>query len=186
MSLSRGQIVTWLRTIDITNKHCIDIGSGPKDKWARNFTHGKPASYTTIDFCDEADYQLDLNEPFTEKFPKNQVTFCLEVLEHIWNPVQAVKNLADITQEVCYIAVPFINPIHDDWDYLRYTNEWFEKTLPKVGFSLVDCQFRIATTGLDSLKKFYTEEGLRLSRVRHQRGEGHKINLIGLLVSAHK
>jgi len=119
---------------------------------------------------------------------KFDIVFCLETLEHVWNPVNAVEILYGMLEEngVCYISVPFINPIHDKWDMLRFTDEWFEKVLPKIGFKEVTIKRRVATIGLEALREFYSTEGLRLSKIRSNKGEGHKIADIGYLITAKK
>jgi len=190
MSLSRGFITKWLSKIDISNKNCLDIGAGPPDKWAKNFTHGKPGKYVTVDYNNNADYKIDLNIPIKsipdDIVKNNQVTFCIECLEHLWNPVEAINNISKMTKEVCYITTPFINPIHDTWDYLRFTNEWFEKVMPMFGFKKIMFEPRNATKGSSLLNKFYQTEGLRMSKIRYKNGEGHKLNLIGNLITAYK
>lgn len=190
MSLSRGIITKWLNGISIDGKNCIDIGSGPKEKWAKNFTKGNPKNYTTADYDNYADVKIDLNSsqidiPIEIK-KSNQITFCIECLEHIWNPVQAIKNISEITKEVCYITTPFINPIHDKWDYLRFTNEWFEKVMPMFGFKKIEYTPRNASIGSTHLANFYSSEGLRMSKIRHQNGESHKLSLIGIMIAAYK
>ena len=205
MSLSRNQVIDWLRTIDITGKTVLDVGAGPKEKWARNWTKGEPKAYKTCDIEESfgTHYVFDLNVDLETSKVKllcndgsyanenvgdlpviSQIVFCLEVLEHCWNPIVAIKNLSYLAEEVLYISVPFVNPIHDEVDYLRYTDEWFSKTLPMVGFKKVEIKRRVVTS--DLLQQFYAEESMRLSRCRAKKGEGYKINDIGYMVEARK
>jgi SAM-dependent methyltransferase len=172
MSLSRDQINKWLSQKDITNKTCLDIGAGPKEKWACRKTKGKPKSYKTadVDKTFNCNYTFDLNEPinFSEDF---DVVFCIEALEHCWNPLRGIKNLSRLTREVCYIATPFINPHHDKWDYFRMTGEWYQKALPWAGFKKVIVTERVATKGKKLLEQFYATEGLRVSKIRPEHGK---------------
>jgi len=166
MSLSRNQINQWLKTIDITDKTVLDIGAGPKKKWTRKIAKGNPKEYKTADVDNtfECDYVFDLNATIPNM--KCDIVFCIETLEHCWNPVKAVENLHLLTKEVCYIATPFINPHHDKWDYFRFTGEWYEKVLTKIGFKKVKIVERVATKGKNLLKQFYQIEGLRVSKIR--------------------
>jgi len=190
VSKSREQINQFLSTIDITDKAVLDVGV--QNNPASNYTKGVAKKYLTMDVDDEwkPDLVADLNYrlPTFELTGLHDIVFCLEVLEHCWHPVEAVKNLAGFTKEggVCYISVPFINPIHDKWDFLRYTDEWFKVVLPKVGFKEVRIHYRMATEGFEILKAFYQSEGLRMSKIRQGMGDGNKLALIGLIVEARK
>jgi hypothetical protein len=186
VSKSREQINQFLSKIDITDKVVLDVGV--QNNPARKYTKGKPEKYLTLDIDEEwkPDIVADFNEKITY-YPNNfDVVFCLEVLEHCWNPIIAVKNLANLTDGVCYISVPFINPLHDKWDYLRYTPEWFEKVLPMVGFKKVIVKKRMATIGMLELMKFYRQEGLRMSKIRLKAGQSKDQALIGLFIEAWK
>jgi len=191
MSKSREKINQFLSQIDITGKTVIDVGV--QNNPARKYTKGEAKTYETMDIDKEwkPDYIEDLNIDFgimREESGYNDIVFCLEVLEHCWNPVQAVSNLYGITKKggVCYISVPFINPLHDKWDYLRYTPEWFEKVLPLVGFKDIVVKKRMATNGVLELMNFYRNEGLRMSKIRLKAGQSKDQALIGLFVEAHK
>jgi len=253
MSLSRNQIIDFLKEIDLTGKSVLDVGSGEKTKQARDYTKGEPKKYVTLDIDERVkpDIVCDINpkilniipgcfvkdgketleswEKERKKFNKKEgswqmlnwdsykldgteynwgfksypgrnqkiwryalkqydIVFCLETLEHVWNPTEAVKFLYNITKEggTCYISVPFINPIHDEWDYLRFTDEWFKKVLPKVGFRSVEIKRRVATKGLDDLMNFYKAESMRFSKVRIKRDELHKLEDIGYWIVAKK
>jgi len=198
MSKPRNQIVTWLKGVDIAGRRVLDVGAGPASKWARNWVQGEPAEYVTMDKDPSfgTDVVLDLNHPAEEirtegeapKLKGFDVVFCLETLEHVWDPVRAARFLADAVKPggSCYITVPFINPIHDKWDYLRYTGEWFHRVLPEVGFSYVEVHRRVATAGNVHLQMFYQAEGMRMSRIRYEVGDGHKIRDVGYSVRAVK
>jgi len=200
MSKSREKLNTILRQIDIQGKYCLDIGV--QDKPTHRLTQGNPANYATMDIDDQwnPDIVGDLNEPWKKwvqpwqdnkelKYKNNfyDVIFCLEVLEHCWNPVTAVRNIAELTKPggMVYISTPFINPHHDYWDYLRYTDEWYEEVLPKVGLTVVSIEEREATVGLPALQQFYKEEGLKYSKVRMQK-HGPYTYPIGYFVTARR
>lgn len=189
MSKSREQLNFYLSQIDITGKRVLDVGV--QNNPARKYVKGEPKEYLTVDIDDKwkPDFVRDLNLPsFKNGLGVYDVVFCLEVLEHCYDPIMAVKNLFNVTKKggVCYMSAPFINPLHDEWDYLRFTPEWFYKVLPMVGFKEVVVKERISTVGRESLLWFYKEEGLRMSKLRYERGEGNKLPLIGCFVEARK
>jgi len=192
MSKSREQINQYLSQIDITGKTVLDVGV--QNNPARKYTKGKPEKYMTLDIDKEwkPDVICDLNFLMSDLLRKEtikfDVVFCLEVMEHCWDPFSVIRNLFDWTKKggVCYISVPFINPLHDKWDYLRYTPEWFEKVLPLVGFKKVVVKKRMATVGMLDLMNFYRSEGLRMSKIRLKAGQAKDQALIGLFVCAYK
>lgn len=188
MSLSRNQLNKYLSEIDIQGKACLDIGV--QDKPTKRLTKGNPSTYWTTDVDPQwnPDVVGDLNQdPETWEWRPNDkenpsgmrlhvrfdVAFCIEVLEHCWNPVKAVENICYFLKPggTAYISTPFINPHHDYVDYLRYTNEWYRDVLPKVGFEDVQIYERVATFGKVQLKVFYDIEGLRISKIRPEHGK---------------
>lgn len=174
MSKSREQLNSLLKKIDIQGKAVLDVGS--QDHLSNRLTVGEPLSYDTLDIDPqwEPDIVADLNEkmPAFEVAGLYDVVFCIEVLEHCWNPIQAVKNLSQWLKPAgdLYISTPFINPHHDKWDYLRYTGEWYEEVLPKFDLEIVKIEERVATVGKDFLAGFYSAEGLKVSKIRPEYG----------------
>jgi len=185
-SLSRQQLVKFVNNIDVTGKSVLDIGSGDLSPYkVTKWVKGVPATYETMDIDTSLDPSMiaDLNLKAKTNL-KFDYVFCLEVMEHCYNPVQVVKNLLMLTKERLFISTPFINPIHDNWDYLRYTDEWFERVIPSLAPSVKDIKItpRVATEGAIELANFYAEEGLRMSKVRLQQGDSYKLNHIGYFV----
>lgn len=204
MSLSRNQLNEYLKTINIEGKHVLDVGV--QDKPTGRLTQGTYKSYDTLDIDPQWRPTIvgDLNDPkFTEKVlgatarPEQapvkhifdvgfDVVFCIEVLEHCWNPVQAVANLSQVmkTGGDLYISTPFINPHHDYVDYLRFTNEWYRDVLPRFGLQIVEIRERRATAGKTQLAAFFGMEGLRVSKIRPE--YGNYTFPIGYIVHARK
>jgi len=188
MSKSREQLNDYLKKININDMFVLDLGV--QDKPSSRMCPGKPKEYYTMDIDNQwsPDIVGDLNEEISTwdlsktlerhyNWPIGgsdfDVIFCIETLEHCWNPVQAVKNIYHLLKKggTSYISTPFINPHHDTHDYLRYTNEWYRDVLPKVGFSEVKIHERVATIGMPMLKSFYQLEGLRVSKIRPEYGK---------------
>jgi len=192
MSKSREQLNDWLRKIDIAGKTVLDIGAGPKEKWAINQVRGTPKLYKTSDINSQfgCDYDIDLNKSYTtevlEMIGKYDIVFCLETLEHVYNPIQAIKTISNLTGGVLYLSTPFVNPIHDTHDYLRYTFQWFERVLPRFGFKEVNVRPRVADTYWGYLKEFYAKSGMRMSKVTLKKGWGGHIRDVGYMVEALK
>lgn len=193
MSASRNQLNDYLRTIDISGKTVLDIGV--QDKPTSRLTAGNPNTYLTMDIDPQwnPDIVADLNEDWeaSKLTQKNDtgpfdIIFAIEVLEHCWNPVQAIKNISMALKKggTTYISTPFINPHHDVVDYLRYTDEWYRDTLPRLGLQVDQIIERIATSGRELLLGFYTHEAMRVSKSRG--GFGKYTFPIGYLVKATK
>ena len=75
------------------NDDVLDIGKGMRD----NFANIKSKNITTVDVNDFGDYPdiiydicSDPDEELIERFDK---IVCLAVLEHVYDPFQAVKNI---------------------------------------------------------------------------------------------
>lgn len=183
MSKSREQLNQLLKAINIQDKIVLDVGV--QDKPTSRLTHGTPREEYTLDIDDQWDPDVvaDLNDDFgsiVARLPNKlmlrqelpNVIFCIEVLEHCWNPVKVCENLAKLLQDggKLYLSTPFINPHHDYVDYLRFTHEWFRDVLPKVGFKDVIIKERVATVGKPFLENFYKTEGLKISKIRPEYG----------------
>jgi len=179
MSKSREQLNEFLSHIDIQGKSVLDVGV--QDKPAKNRTKGEAKEYWTLDIDQSwnPDIVGDLNLPWEDFVTKVwqarekvDVVFCLETLEHCWDPVQALKNMANVLKSggIMYVSTPFINPHHDTHDYLRFTNEWYRDVMPRVGLKVANIRERTATAGKGLLVAFYEAEGLRVSKIRPEFG----------------
>lgn len=198
MSKSREQLNVFLSEVDIEGKLCLDIGV--QDKPTSRLTQGTPSKYLTLDIEQKwsPDIVADLNESWAEwstHITKDNFTlldrnggfdviFCIETLEHCWNPIQAVQNMSGVLKEGgdLYISVPFIGPHHDFVDYLRFTHEWFEEVLPKCDLEIIKIGERVATLGRADLIQFFTKEHMRVSKIRPE--YGHYTYPVGYFVHA--
>ena len=108
----------------------LDVGKGMRDK----FTNLKSKKITTIDVNDFGDYPdiiydicSDPDENLVEKFDK---IICLAVLEHVYDPFAAVKNIRKMLKEngVLYGYVPYLFYYHAPrslkyQDYFRFSKD---------------------------------------------------------------
>lgn len=179
-----------LSRIDISGLVVLDVGV--QDKPSSRLTKGQAREYLTLDIDPQwkPDIVADLNVRSTltmnVSVKRFDAIFCIEVLEHCWNPIQVLKNMQELLKEdgMLYLSTPFINPHHDVVDYLRYTDEWYEEVLPRLGFTDIEIHERLATTGLDDLKSFYAKEGMKYSKIRAQK-EAYRYP-VGYFVKARK
>lgn len=186
MSKSREQLNDLIREIDIQGLYCLDVGV--QDKPTRRLTRGTPANYQTMDINPawSPDICGDLNLDWRTwtrpgmdhkevKYLESHydVIFCMETLEHLWNPMKAIEGFAELLKPGgdLYLSVPFIGPHHDEVDYLRYTHEWFEVVLPMLGFNIIALKERVASAGRKDLINFYNNEGMRVSKIRPEYGK---------------
>ena len=197
MSKTREQLNDWLKQFDVTGKTVLDMGAGRPRAWLFPIeldgskgtpkVSGTPKEYKTADIDDEwgCNFQVDLNYPLTDerlKGMKSDYVFCMETMEHIWDPIQVIKNLSLLTNEKLFISVPFIYPIHDKKDYLRYTLQYFQDILPRYGFKTVNIKRRTSET----IRDWYKTEGMRMSKVTLRQGYADNIRDIGYMVEAIK
>ena len=112
------------------NDDVLDIGKGMRDKF--NKIRSKKISTLDVnDFGDYPDIIYDIcsesHETLVEKFDK---IICIAVLEHVYDPFQAVKNIRLMLKEngVLYGYVPYLFYYHapDDLryqDYFRFSKD---------------------------------------------------------------
>ena len=112
------------------NDNILDIGKGMRDK----FANIKSKNITTVDVNDFGDYPdiiydicSDPDEELIERFDK---IICLAVLEHVYDPFQAVKNIKLMLKEdgILYGYVPYLFYYHAPsdlkfQDYFRFSKD---------------------------------------------------------------
>ena len=112
------------------NDDVLDIGKGMRD----NFANIKSKNITTVDVNDFGDYPdiiydicSDPDEELIERFDK---IVCLAVLEHVYDPFQAVKNIKLMLKKsgILYGYVPYLFYYHAPsdlkfQDYFRFSKD---------------------------------------------------------------
>ncbi len=112
------------------NDDVLDIGKGMRNK----FVNIKSKKITTVDVNDFGDYPdiiydicSDPDQILVEKFDK---IICLAVLEHVYDPFQAVKNIKLMLKDngVLYGYVPYLFYYHAPrslkfQDYFRFSKD---------------------------------------------------------------
>lgn len=141
-SLNRSFLNKWTSELEIRAKNVLDIGGlglpieGRPKVW-------EVENYKILDSEETkhgriADYRNDLNYPFhlDEKF---DVAFCIEVMQFVYNPMAAIRSMADLLEPggTLYINFHFsMGRMKNGHDYLRYTEYGAETLLKKNGFTI--------------------------------------------------
>ena len=141
-SNTRRQLENWLKTIDVQGT-VLDVGgiSWPIKHRTRKWN---VTDYKLLDVKKElkgvtADYVYDLNKPITN-LPRFGTVFCIEVLSHIYDASEAIRNLSRFTQKEgrLFLSVHFLFPNHMYADSIRFTRYGITKLLDMNGFKVED------------------------------------------------
>lgn len=187
-SYYRQQLEAYLKTLEVKAERVLDVGGSQLIMPKR------------VKSWDVKEYKiLDLPQPHkVEKIPdiicdinfscpliKGQsfdVVFCLEVMEYVWNPSQALLNISGYMDQgsTLYITFPKFYPVHEpiEQDYLRYTLYGALKLLEHTGFKASRITPRKMMTA--SLGHVYSQEKMRAAKGY----EGHED--IGYIIEAIK
>lgn len=122
------------------NDDVLDIGKGMRDK----FVKIKAKKILTVDVNDFGDYPdivydicSELDETLIKKFDK---IICIAVLEHVYDPFQAVRNIRMMLKDngVLYGYVPYLFYYHAPTD-LRY-QDYFRFSKDALSYLFKDFQ----------------------------------------------
>lgn len=175
MSYTREQLERWLKTISVSaGTRILDIGGSQKPVAGRIANDIPAEGYKILDLEQphegrkpdivwDINYKLPTDKPF-EKF---DVVFCLEVMEYVWNPVQALENINRLLKQdgALFISSPLVYPVHNpkEQDYLRYTEFGMRKLLKETGFEIADIESR-GMKNADLLNAVWQMEGMKPSK----------------------
>lgn len=141
----REIIKDWLSTISLSNVNVLDWGSGSKP--VMRYIQHEASQFITIDNASNIPEDrksnhltLDISKPigFYQVDLTADVAFCIEVLEHVEDPEQLVRNIAMNlkSQGQLYLTAPFLYPTHAEKDYWRFTMNGIELLLQRNGFEV--------------------------------------------------
>lgn len=120
----------------------LDVGCGIKP-YEKVF--GKYVDrYYGIEYSPESGYRGNLADVSGDagEMPFADASFdtilCTEVMEHVKDPEKVVAEFARILKPdgVVIITVPFFYPIHDAFDFFRYTNEGIAVIMKRYGLEI--------------------------------------------------
>lgn len=170
MSLWRESLESWLKTIDVKADSVLDVGGGAKPvegrtkSWDVNKYQIWDNENETAVKVDEY-FDLSLLGPLRDE--KFDITFCLEVLEYVRNPLIAMQNLERLTKKYVYISMPgLMYPEHKPagTDLLRYTRSGVEKFVSKY-FDIIEAkEVEVDMGDYTLLKSIYKNQGFHVYR----------------------
>jgi len=147
MSFYRDQLEAYLSKLDIKADRVLDVG-GASNPVKSRVKSWEVKEYDILDNGLEegkSDIKYDLNKDIIKHWEdtgiqQHDIVFCLEVMEYIYDPMIAIKNLHWLTKKggTLYITFPTLYPVHNPYnnDYLRYTKFGAIKLLEEAGFKI--------------------------------------------------
>lgn len=174
MSFFRDQLEEWLKQLEVAANRVIDVGGAAKPVKGRTASWNV-GSYIVADNLLEDDnakdqtvVMLDLNAPLPEDWGHTaDAVFVLEVMEYVYDPMTAMRNLARMVEPGgrLYISFPFVYPMHKPLgsDFLRYTEEGVMALLLSAGFKIRELRPRVARDP-ELLNAFYSSDGMHSRR----------------------
>lgn len=117
--------------IDLNNSDVIDVGTGTGHLLSFFKEHYDPKSITGIDFSESAievakktlpDGKFFVHDLYKKLDAKYDIILCTEVIEHLLNPDQALKNIIDMMGEDSVILITVPNGRTDQYE--GHINFW--------------------------------------------------------------
>lgn len=165
-SSSRRQIESWLKTIEVKGS-VLDVGGLFMPVKGRTKTWDVDV-YDILDVKEgrkgiKTDLVFDMNYEVTGAGDYDNV-FCLEVVDHFWNPVMAFQNMNTFMNRggMLYISSNFLFPHHTGFDCIRLTKTGLSKILTETGFEVLEITPRYAV-----------DDGLQLSLAKESKVQYH-------------
>ncbi len=138
MNIIRAYIISELSKIVAQNIVIIDWGCGNDRVKAQRYIQHKDCEIISIDHDPDRAPSLvaDICKPLTIK--EADIAFCLEVLEHCYNPDIALDNIYNNlkTNGKLYLSVPFVTDAHSK-DYWRFTKLGIKTLLKRHKFKII-------------------------------------------------
>lgn len=119
----------------------IDLGCG--DMPYRELIIARVSAYDSLDFfprSEDVTYVGDIQAMPMIESNAYDTAICLEVLEHVPDPFQAMREIYRILKPegVLILSVPHLNRLHDEpHDYYRYTQHGVRVLLERAGFTVL-------------------------------------------------
>ncbi len=186
MSYYKDQLIEWLGDKSVDADKVLSIGNLNDDR--KYFKEFNANEITTLDNDRslKPNIVLDMNEDadeesvYKERFDH---LFTFELWEYLYDPMTALSNCNFYLKKdgLLWISAPFIYPTHNPIqdDYLRYTERFWQKSLPLHGFKIIEYRKREWKDSSGFLASVSTD------RMRPSRDYGNH-NLTGHLIIAEK
>lgn len=168
-SNSRRQIEVWLKTIDVKGS-VLDVGGLFMP------VKGRTKSWNVEKYCltdikagrkgIATNFIWDFNLPL-KFYDEYDNAFCIEVIDHFWNPVVAIQNMNLLLKKggLLYTSFNFLFPHHTGFDCIRLTKTGIRKILKETGFEVISITPRYAVD--ETLATAMSKE----SKVDYAKGE---------------
>jgi SAM-dependent methyltransferase len=118
----------------------IDLGGSRKSAYIKNFKGDFVLTVADLHVDNDADIEINLEEPFAIKDGEYDFALCINLLEHIFNYQNVIHETKRIlkTGGQAIFAVPFLIQVHPSpRDHWRFTAETLERLFTEAGFSNV-------------------------------------------------
>lgn len=115
----------------------VDLGGSKNASYHKLLKGNHSIQSVNIDEKNGYDLSFDLEEKFPVHDASYNAALCINVLEHIFNYNNLLKETYRIlkTKGVFVLAVPFLVPYHPSPnDYWRYTEDTLQKIVTQAGF----------------------------------------------------
>jgi SAM-dependent methyltransferase len=178
MSHSRDILEKWCSELTVKAHRVLDVGGSQRPintrvkSWEVDtfMVSDLEKPHETILY---PDLIFDLNVPIKLQIDlpdfKFDTIFCLEVMEYIYDPMTAIKNLAFLSRSgtKLYISVHFVYPVHrpSGTDMLRYTDMGMAKLLEMNGFIVQKIDYKeMSPKALEAWVEYNKADGNRPDR----------------------
>lgn len=156
MSYYKEQLKDFLKDRDFRSDRVLSVG-----KMNDDLKYFRSADYTTVTTIDvdpqyAPDILMDMNLGMEQISAETFVRvvrdgfddlFTFELWEYIYSPMTALQNCYALLKNGgrLWVSAPFIYPTHNpvDADYLRYTEHFWMRILPKFGFKIEEYRRRV-------------------------------------------
>jgi len=189
MSFYKESLVRWLKEKDFKSNRVLSVGCQEDDR--RYFKSFECKEYLTLDkdkkfkpdiICD-IEYEMPTKNI---KNPKNNMyldyfddIFTLELWEYISDPRFVLRMIYRLLKKggCLWISAPFIYPVHEimEDDMLRYTESFWRKVLPEIGFKIIEYKPRNWFNQTGYWQSISADRMRPSKRFRHHNATGHLI-----------
>lgn len=172
----RNSLDNWLKGLDVIADRVLDIGGSQLPVKGRTRTWDV-LEYLIADLpqphigSPEPDIELDINQRDNSiVYQTYDLIFCLEVFEYVYDPVTAIRNIANRLSGdgSAWVTFPSFYPLHQpiEDDALRYMPGGIEKLAASAGLTIKQMLPRRPET--NALQQAWSAE-----RMRAAKGEDH-------------
>lgn len=142
-----------IRNANFAHGTLLDVGCGRKP-YELNFSKYVDR-YFGMEYAPESGYRGNRADvasdasamPFADQ--SIDAILCTEVMEHVENPEKVIEEFSRILKPngIVITTAPFFYPIHDEYDFFRYSDKGIAKIMERHGLEIVKIE-PLSGTGL--------------------------------------